>query len=125
MNTKADSGPGVLDTVKLFIAAAIPLGGIVAYYYFADSSVLLRVLGLVASLVIGLAVAFQSALGRQVWEFIQGSQIEIRKVVWPSKQESMQTTAIVLVFAAVLGVFFLVVDWVLLQVTQFVTGQGG
>jgi preprotein translocase subunit SecE len=125
MNTKAEASPGILDTVKLAAAALVLLGGLVAYYYFADASVLLRVLGLVASLVLGIVIAFQSVQGRQLWQFIQGSQVEIRKVVWPTQQETVQTTLIVLVFTAAFGVFFLIIDWLLLQVTQFVTGQGG
>jgi preprotein translocase subunit SecE len=125
MNTKAETGPDTLDTAKLVVAALVLLGGIVAYYWLADSSLLLRVLALVVGLVLGLFVAFQSAQGQQLWQFIQGSQVEIRKVVWPNQQETMQTTLLVLVFAAALGVFFLLIDWVLLGVTQFVTGQGG
>jgi preprotein translocase subunit SecE len=125
MNTKAETGPGVLDTVKLAAAVLVLLGGMTAYYYFSDASVLLRVLGLVASLVVGLLIAFQSAQGQQIWQFIQGSQVEIRKVVWPTQQETLQTTLIVLVFTAMLGVFFLLIDWLLLQLTQFITGQGG
>ena len=125
MNTKVETGPGPLDTVKLIAAALVLLGGMVTYYYFSDVSVLLRVLALVASLAIGIAIAFQSVQGRQLWQFIQGSQVEIRKVVWPSQQETLQTTLIVLVFTAALGVFFLIIDWLLLQMTQFVTGRGG
>jgi preprotein translocase subunit SecE len=125
MNTKADTGPGTLDTVKLAAAALFLLGGIVAYYYFADGSLLVRVLSLVGGLVVGLFMAFQSTQGQQLWQFIQGSQVEIRKVVWPTQQETLQGTLLVLVFTAALGVFFLFVDWVLLEFTQFVTGQGG
>jgi preprotein translocase subunit SecE len=125
LNTKAETSPGALDTVKLVVAAAVLVGGIVAYYYFANASLLLRVLGLVAGLALGLVIAFQTVLGGQIWQFIQGSQVEIRKVVWPTQQETMQTTLVVLVFTIALGVFFLVVDWLLLQMTQFVTGQGG
>lgn len=124
MTTKAETSPGILDTAKLAVAVVVLVGGIVAYYWFAEASILLRVLALVAGLVLGLLIAFQSALGRQIWQFIQGSQVEIRKVVWPTQQETLQTTLIVLVFTAALGVFFLVVDWLLLQFTQFITGQG-
>jgi preprotein translocase subunit SecE len=45
--------------------------------------------------------------------------------VWPTQQETINTTLVVIVFTIVMGVFFLCVDWVLLQITQFVTGQGG
>jgi preprotein translocase subunit SecE len=125
MNTKAETSPGALDTVKLVAAVMVLLAGIVAYYYFAEISILWRVLGLVASLAMGLLVAFQSAQGRQIWAFIQGSQIEIRKVVWPSQQETLNTTLVVLAFAIALALFFFLVDLVLLKITQILTGQGG
>ncbi len=115
----------MLDTVKLVAAVLVLLGGIVAYYYFAEASILWRVLGLVASLAVGLLIAFQSAQGRQIWDFIQGSQVEIRKVIWPTQQETLNTTLIVLASAIALAVFFFVVDLALLKITQILTGQGG
>jgi len=125
MNTKAEAGPGTLDTIKLAAAVLAALGGFVGYYWFVDESVLLRVLGLFAGLALGVVIAFQSAQGKQAWEFIKGSQVEIRKVVWPSKQETLNTTLVVLVFTIVLAGFFFLVDFALLNFTQFVTGQGG
>ena len=125
MNAKTETGPGTLDTVKLAAAVATLLAGVVAYYYFTEASQLVRVLGLVVALAVGILIGFQSTQGRLLWQFIQGSQVEIRKVVWPTQQETVQTTLIVFVFTLVMGVFFLVVDWVLLQVTQFLTGRGG
>jgi preprotein translocase subunit SecE len=124
MNTKVETGPGILDTVKLVAAVLILVGGFVGYYWFAESSLLWRVLGLVGSLVLALVVAFQSTLGKEIWEFIKGSQVEIRKVVWPTQQETINTTLAVLVFAVVMAVFFFLVDLLLLNITQFFTGQG-
>lgn len=124
MNTKAETAPGALDTVKLVAAVMVLLAGIVAYYWFSEASIIWRVLGMVAALAAGLAIAFQSAQGRQVWEFIQGSQIEIRKVVWPSQQETLNTTLMVLAFAVALALFFFLVDLALLEITQFLTGRG-
>ncbi len=124
MNTKTETGAGVLDTVKLAAAVVVLLGGIVAYYWFSEASILLRAAALVAGLVIGLLIAFQSAQGRQIWQFIQGSQVEIRKVVWPTQQETINTTLVVLAFTVVMGVFFLGVDSFLLWFTQLFTGRG-
>ena len=127
MNTKPDSpaASSTLDTVKIYAAAAVLLGGLFAYYWFSDASLLIRVLGLIAALVVAILVALQSSQGRQLWEFVQGSQVELRKVVWPTRQETLQTTGLVFVFTLALGLFFLAVDTVLLKVTQYVTGQGG
>jgi preprotein translocase subunit SecE len=125
MNIKEETGPGALDTIKLAAAALVAIGGFVGYYWFADASVLWRVLGVVAGLVLALVIASQSAQGKQAWEFIKGSQVEIRKVVWPDQQETLNTTLVVLVFTIVLAGFFFLVDFALLNFTQFVTGRGG
>jgi preprotein translocase subunit SecE len=125
MNTKIDSSPGLLDTVKLALAAAVLIGGIVAYYYFEDESLLLRVAGVLVGFAVGAVIAFQSAQGQALWIFIQGSRTEIRKVVWPTRQETLQTTLTVMVFALFMGVFFWILDLFLLWGTRLVTGQGG
>jgi preprotein translocase subunit SecE len=126
MNTKPESAAAssTLDTVKIYAAAAVLLGGLFAYYWFSDVSLLIRVLGLIAALVVAILVALQSTQGRQLWEFVQGSQVEIRKVVWPTQQETLQTTGLVFVFTLVLGLFFLLIDTLLLRLTQYLTGQG-
>ncbi len=125
MNTKAESTPGVLDTIKLILAAAALVGGIVAYYYFENESILLRVAGLLVALAIGVVIAFQSLQGQNLWRFVQSSRNEIRKVIWPTRQETMQTTLTVLVFTLILGVFFWILDLILLWATGLLTGQGG
>lgn len=125
MNTKTEPDSGALDTAKLVAAAVVLLGGIVAYYYLSDLSIVVRVLVIFFGLVLGLFIAFQSTQGQQIWQFIQGSRVELRKVVWPTQQETMQTTLMVIVFAVVLAIFFFLVDLVLMNVTQFITGRGG
>ena len=125
MNTKIDSSPGLLDTVKLVMAAAVLLGGIAAYYVYENESLLLRVAGVLVAFAVGAVIAFQSAQGQALWTFIQGSRIEIRKVVWPTRQETLQTTLTVMVFALFMGVFFWILDLFLLWGTRLVTGQGG
>ena len=125
MSTKAEQTGSPLDTGKLVVAAAILIGGISGYYYFADESVLLRAIGVLAAFIIALLVAFQSTQGQLLWKFIQGSRVELRKVVWPTRQEAVQTTVAVLVFALMMGVFFWLLDMFLLWVTQVLTGKGG
>jgi preprotein translocase subunit SecE len=125
MNTKVESTPGVADTAKLVLAAAVLVGGIAAYYYFENESILLRVAGLLVALAIGCVIAFQSLQGQLLWRFIQNSRNEIRKVIWPTRQETMQTTLTVLVFTLILGIFFWILDLILLWGTGLLTGQGG
>ena len=112
------------DTVKLLLSVAILVGGIVGYYYYANESPLLRAVGVLIAFGVAVWVAFQSAQGRTLWAFIQGSRVELRKVVWPTREEAVQTTVIVLVFAMIMGTFFWLLDLGLLWFTTFITGRG-
>lgn len=122
METKLEDGPTVLDTAKLFLASLILVGGIFAYYYFGNESVLLRAIGVVAAFIVALLVVLWSWHGQMLARFIQGSRIELRKVVWPTRDEAIQTTAIVLIFAMIGGVFFWLLDLFLLTVRQWIAG---
>lgn len=115
----------MLDTVKLVLAVAVLISGIAAYYVYENESLLLRVAGVLVAFGIGAAIAFQSAQGHALWSFIQSSRGEIRKVIWPTRQETLQTTLTVMVFALLLGIFFWLLDLFLLWGTRLVTGQGG
>jgi preprotein translocase subunit SecE len=125
METKVEDQPTFVDTAKLVLAGGIVLIGFVAYYYFGDASVLLRALAVLAAAGIAAFVAFQSAQGQALWRFIQASRVELRKVVWPTIEETRNTTIAVLVFALIMGTFFWLLDIFLLYLTSKVTGQGG
>jgi len=124
MNTKAEAGPGALDTVKLLLAAVILIGGIVGYYYYEDQSILLRAVGVLVAVAAAIVVFMQTVRGRELWQFIQGSKVEIRKVIWPTRQEALQTALTVLVFVLLLGIFFWGLDYFLLWITRLLIGQG-
>jgi preprotein translocase subunit SecE len=126
MNARTETtGSVALDLIKSVLAAALIVAGIGAYYYYPDTSVLVRAVGVVASLAIAIAVFLTTTRGRELWRFIQTSRIELRKVVWPTRQETLQTSVAVIVFALIMGVFFWLLDMLLLWVTRFLTGQGG
>ena len=125
MNAKAETGPSILDTLKLVLAVAFLVGGIVGYYYYEDESILLRVAGVLAGVVMAAVLAMLTDKGRELWRFIQGSRIELRKVIWPTRQETLQTTLTVFVFVLILSIFFWGLDFFLLWATRLLTGQGG
>lgn len=125
METKVEDQPTLLDTVKLLLAVLIVVGSVVAYYYFPTVPVALRSLGVLVALVVGAWVALQSVQGRSLWKFIQAARVELRKVVWPTREETIQTTVAVLIFSVIMGVFFWLLDLFLLFVTSKITGQGG
>jgi preprotein translocase subunit SecE len=124
METRVEEQPTIVDTAKLVFAIVVVLAGLVGYYYFADASQLLRTLGVLVALAVATVVALTSLQGRTLWKFIQGARVELSKVVWPTREETIQTTLVVLVVALFGGVFFWLLDSFLLWVTTRVTGQG-
>jgi len=110
-----------LDIVKLLGSVLVLLAGIVSYYYLVQVSILFRVLIVLASVVVSLVIFFQTSKGQALWEFFQGSRIEIQKVVWPTKQETFQTTLTVFVFVLIMGIFFWLLDFLLLFLTTAIT----
>jgi preprotein translocase subunit SecE len=113
-----------MDIVLLALASLVVLASLVAYYYFDATPVVVRALGIIASLGVAAALLYRTQLGQFLWQFIQGSRVEIRKVIWPTRQEATQTTLAVFVFLLVLGIFFWTLDFALLWITRAITGQG-
>ena len=121
--TTQESASGALDIVKLLVAAGVLVGGLFAYYYYIEISLPLRVLMVLGGTVAGVAIALTSAQGKRLWAFIQGSRIEIRKVVWPTRQETTQTAIAVFVFTLVMALFFWALDSFLLWLTRTLVGS--
>ena len=110
-----------LDTLKMASAVAILLSSVFSFYYFAELSVLIRVLAVIFSVILSLIIFFSTQRGIIFWDFLQGSRVEMRKVVWPTKQETIQTTLTVFMFVLVLGIFFWLLDFLLLYITTSIT----
>jgi preprotein translocase subunit SecE len=125
MNEQVEkTGVALVDVLKLVLAAAALVGGMVAYYWYDQQPQVLRVLMVLGGLVAGLVLLYWSAPGRELWDYVQSSRVELRKMVWPTRQETWRTTLVVFVFVLALGVFFFIVDWVLAKGMRYVTGQG-
>ncbi len=125
MNARAETQAGGADTAKLVVAALLLVGAIFGFYHFAGYSLLLRVIGLLVVAGIGAAVALQTAAGRRLWQFALDARTEVRKVVWPTRQETMQTTLIVVVMVLILGILMWLFDMVLVAILRALTGKGG
>ena len=124
MNAKVETESGRFDTMKLGIAVLLLAAGIAAFYMFDDQLLVLRVLGLLAVAGISIFIAAQSTTGRSIIDFIGGAKTEVRKVVWPTRAETMQTTLAVMLMVFLVGIFLWLLDMVLLQAIQMLTGQG-
>ena len=113
----------MLDTIKLLLSAFALVGGLYAFYYYAaDVALAWRVLMVLGGTVAGIGIAMTSVQGERLWHFIQGSRVEIRKVIWPTKQETTQTAIAVFVFTLVMMLFFWLLDSGLLWLTQTLVG---
>jgi len=116
---------GRFDTFKLVIAIALLIGGIAQFYYFADESLLYRVLGLLAFIGMAGGVVYTTRLGHGLWTFARDARMEVRKVVWPTRQETMQTTLMVIVMVVLVGIMLWLMDMFLRWAVLMLTGQGG
>jgi preprotein translocase subunit SecE len=125
MSVKAEVEGSGMDTAKLAASVALIVAGIYAFYFFEGHSTLLRVIGLLVVVGAAVAVAYQTAIGRRIWRFSLDSRGEVRKVVWPSRQETIQTTLIVFAMVLVVGVVLWLFDMLLMNIVQALTGQGG
>ncbi|WP_062535649.1 preprotein translocase subunit SecE [Mizugakiibacter sediminis] len=121
MNAKAEqaTGLGGADIGKLALALVVLAAGIAGFYYFANAAQALRVLGLLAAIAAAGALAAFTAPGRAARHFLSESQFELRKVVWPTRDETLKTTlviiAVVVVLSLLLGLIDVILKWVVLD----------
>ncbi len=112
-----------MDKLKLVLALACIVGGVVGYYYFAETAQVLRVLMVMAGLVAAAGVAWLSAPGKQFFAFAQESWQEASRVSWPTRKETIQTTGVVFAFVVVMALFLFSVDTTLAWIVKLLTGR--
>jgi preprotein translocase subunit SecE len=123
MATEAAKTP-VVDKVKIALAVACVVAGIWGYYYFSATALVLRVLMVLGGLVAAGVVAYLSAPGKQFFEFAQEAWQEAQRVSWPTRKETIQTTAVVFAFVVVMAMFLFAVDYSLAWIVKLLTGRG-
>jgi preprotein translocase subunit SecE len=113
------------DSALLALSIIAILGGIAAFYWFDERPLVLRIGMVVVGLAAGAGLLWLSTYGREFVQFAQAARVELRKVVWPSRTETFQTTYVVIGFAILMGLFFFVLDWILTWMTRFLGGTSG
>jgi preprotein translocase subunit SecE len=108
--TKTEETSSAIDTFKLMTAVLVLIAGVVAFYYFEDESQLLRVLGMLGVAVVAFLIAATTDKGRRGLAFVKDARIEVRKVVWPTRQEAMQTTVAVLFMVVLVAIMLWLFD---------------
>ena len=111
-----------LDSFKLLLAIAVLIAGIVGFYYYEAESQLYRVLGVVFAAGVAIAISSTTNLGQNLIGFGREARMEVRKVVWPTRQETVQTTFMVIVAVIIIGIFLWLIDMLLAQAIQMITG---
>ncbi|MCP3906606.1 MAG: preprotein translocase subunit SecE [Oceanicoccus sp.] len=113
MNASAESQSGGLDGLKWLLVVALLVAGIGGNVYYDDQSLLYRVIGLVVIALVAAYVAVQTVQGAAFWKLAKEARTEIRKVVWPTRQETTQTTLIVVAFVFVMALILWGLDTLL------------
>lgn len=122
MNAKADSNASPLDSLKWLVVVALVVVGVVANQYYASESILYRAIGLLVLGAVALFIAAQTAKGRSLLVLAKESRAEIRKVVWPSRPETVQTTLIVVVVVLIMGLLLWGLDTFLGWIVSLIVG---
>ncbi|ASK35156.1 preprotein translocase subunit SecE [Alloalcanivorax mobilis] len=116
MSEKVESQSGsssVLGAIKWVVVAALVAAAVFGNSYFSEMSPLYRALGVLAVALVAAFVALQTEQGKAFNQLRKDSAVELRKVVWPTRQETLQTTLIVLVFVLIVALLLFVLDWAL------------
>jgi preprotein translocase subunit SecE len=112
-----------MDKLKVALALACVVVGVWGYYYFAETALVLRFLMVVGGLLAGAGVAWLSQPGKEFFAFAQDSWAEAGRVSWPTRKETIQTTAIVFAFVVIMALFLFAVDSSLAWAVKMLTGR--
>ena len=119
------SGASAKDTALMMTSVVLLIAGIVAFYWFDEQMLVIRVGMVILGLAAGAGLMWFSWYGREFWQFAQAARVELRKVVWPERDETVKTTYVVFGFAIVMGLFFWLLDMGLTFLTRLLGGQTG
>ena len=125
MSANTEEAGSAFDTVKLVAVVALLVGGVYGFYSFADQALWVRLIGLLVVIGVAVFIALQTAMGRTIWQFATDSRTEVRKVVWPTRQETLQTLLIIIIAVLITALFLWAVDSILFAIVRYLTGQGG
>jgi preprotein translocase subunit SecE len=110
MNIQANEATSGGDVLKYFLSLVLLCAGVVAFYYFSEHLQLYRVLGVVAVVAMSLAIMLTTSIGQRSLAFAREAKQEVRKVVWPSRSETTQTTLMVFAMVIIVGFIMWILD---------------
>lgn len=125
MSTRIEAATSMPDTLKWIVSGALLVAGLAGFYYFGEYSTLARIVGLLIAVGAAVSVAVRTEKGREAWAFAYDSRTEVRKVVWPTRKETTQTTLIVMAVVVVVALLMWLLDTILGALVRLLLGQGG
>lgn len=125
MLSTIDSQKLKIDRLLWGLIISLIIAGLAGNYYLAQQSLLLRIAGFLVLIGLVLAIAYKTTGGHKFWILIKESIQETRRVVWPTRQETVQTTLAVLGMVVVMGLLLWTADFILLRTVAFLTGHLG
>ncbi|MCF6250757.1 MAG: preprotein translocase subunit SecE [Methylococcaceae bacterium] len=128
MNAQAEEASKVVDVIKQGLSLVFVVAGVAAFYYFADVpgfTLLYRVLALVVVVLLAIGIMLTTSTGKNIWIFSLEAKQEVRKVVWPTREETIRTTLLVFGMVFIVGLILWFLDMFLFWGIRTLTGQGG
>ena len=122
MSTVEATSSTALDGFKWLVVVLLVAVGVGGNWYYQDQSLLYRVVGLIVLAAAAVFLAGQTVRGRAAWQLMKDARAEIRRVVWPKREETLQTTGIVLLLVVVFGLILWLLDTLLGWVVSSVIG---
>ena len=97
----------------LILSIAVLITGMVLFYYYSDVRLFYRVVGMISIVILSAFIAYQSDFGKLVYSYVTDSKVELKKVTWPTKQETTQTTLGVIFVVIIVGILLWLFDMLL------------
>jgi len=119
----AESTTRIFDVVKQVISIIFVVAGVTAFYSFSDFLLLYRVIGLVFLVSVSVGMILTTVAGQNIWSFVLESKQEVRRVVWPTREETARTTLMVFVMVLIVGLVLWCLDMFLFWGIRILTGQ--
>ena len=124
MNSKTETQQGSIDIFKFLLDLGILTISLVGFYYYSEAPKIFRVLGILAGIFVSLVIVSLTSKGRQAIDFVRDAQVEVRKIVWPTRQETSQTTLFVIIVVIIFAILLWVLDLGLSSSIQGLIGRG-
>jgi preprotein translocase subunit SecE len=125
MTERQESTQPARDSILIAVSAVLAVAGVVAFYWLSAQALPWRLAALLLPVALAVAALLGTTKGRQGLDFLRETNIEVRKVVWPTRQETLQTTGVVFVAVVISAIFLWGLDSALALTVKTLTGRGG